>query len=207
MKQDYKITREKFFDTQERRKILANTEDFANADKAKGRQTWQVRWMLVHLAFYSGLRVSEISKLQLKDVYLQTKAPYLFVRQGKRGKDRDVYIDRNLVKHLKEFIQLKKLLNQSTEPDSYLFSGHGEKQITTTALTMSFKAAVLKAGLRDNLSIHSARHTYATVLYHKTKNLRYVQKQLGHAGINMTSLYADVMPEENGVLANQILED
>jgi integrase len=74
-------------------------------------------------------------------------------------------------------------------------------------LYISFKQAVREAGLRNDLTIHSARHGYATLLYYKTKDLRAVQKQLGHSSLNMTSLYADIMPEENGEIANKTLDN
>ncbi|MBL6995879.1 tyrosine-type recombinase/integrase [Desulfobacula sp.] len=61
-----------------------------------------------------------------------------------------------------------------------------------------------ESGLNPHYSIHSARHTYGTYLYYTTQNLRYVQKQLGRSNITMTSLFADVMPSENGRLANMI---
>jgi site-specific recombinase XerD len=208
MKKDYKITREKFFDTQERKSILKTCEDLANADLAKGRMTWPIRYMLVHLALSSGLRVSEIAALHLEEVRLQTKPPYIFVSNGKRGKSRDVYIDHELVTHLKKFIWQKKTdWDQSIDLDAPLFSGQSGHTFTTTALYLSFKLAVKAAGLRNDLTIHSARHGYATLLLHKTGNLRYVQKQLGHSSLNMTALYADIMPETNGVLANAILDD
>ena len=50
-----------------------------------------------------------------------------------------------------------------------------------------------RAGLPDELSIHSARHTLAVVLLRKTGNLRLVQKQLGHSSPTTTAnMYADV---------------
>jgi len=64
--------------------------------------------------------------------------------------------------------------------------------------------AIEESRLNPHYSIHSARYTYGTHLYHTTQNLRYVQKQLGHSNITMTSLYAGVMPSENGRLANMI---
>jgi site-specific recombinase XerD len=207
MKPDYKITRDKFFGTHERKAIMKTSEDMAIVDRAKGRMTWPVRYMLVHLAMYSGLRVSEIAKLRMQDVKVSAKPPYIFVLNGKRGKSRNVYIDRELVKHLKEFIQQKRNWDQSTEPDAPLFCGRNGKPFTTTALHISFKQAIKAAGLRNDLSIHSARHSYATLLYYKTKDLKAVQKQLGHSSLNMTALYADIMPEENGRLANMILDD
>ena len=208
MQKDYKITRDKFFNTQERKSILKTCEYLANTDKAKGRMAWPIRYMLVRLALFSGLRVSEIATLRLADVRLKAIPPSIFVRCGKRGKSRDVYIDLELVVYLKQFIWQKTAVwNQSTNPDAPLFTGRDGKPFTTTALHISFKQAVRKAGLRDDLSIHSARHSYATLLYYKTKDLRHVQKQLGHSSLNITSLYADIMSEENGVIANKILDN
>jgi len=208
MNKDYKITRDKFFDTDERKTIMRVTEANALLDRAKGRMTWQIRWMLVHLAMHSGLRVSEIADLRIGNIHLKNGSAYIYVRQGKRGKDRDVYIDAELAQHLKQFIQEKPILwDQPNGMDDYLFTGQGGGKMTTTALTLSFTRAVKTAGLRKGLSIHSARHTYATIMYAKSdKNLKFVQKQLGHSSLNMTALYADILPEENNVLANKILD-
>lgn len=208
MQTDYKITRDKFFSNEEERKIMKYSEERALVDKAKGRSTWIQRYALVHLALYSGLRVSEIRKLQIKNLHLG-REPFIKVVNGKRGKDRDVYIDNELAKHLKDFIEIKKLFKQPVDDFSPLFASIRKKEVkpmTTTALTLSFKKAVIDSGLRKDLSIHSARHFYATYLYYKTKNLKFVQNQLGHASLNMTSLYADIFPEENSKLANSILE-
>ena len=50
------------------------------------------------------------------------------------------------------------------------------------------------AKLPARYSIHSTRHTYACQLYRVSgKDLRLVQKQLGHANIKITEVYADVM--------------
>jgi integrase/recombinase XerD len=203
----YAITREKFFTTEERRAIIHTCEDMSNADLAKGRTTWPVRWMLVHLAMYSGLRVSEIAHLRIGDLYLNNHDPYLFVRHTKRHKYRDVYVDRELVKHLREFIQLKHGWRQPTDDDTPLLSGRSGKPFTTNALYLSFKQAIQKAGLRSGLSIHSARHSYATMLLSRTGNLREVKNQLGHSNIAMTALYADILPEERSKLANMILDE
>jgi site-specific recombinase XerD len=206
MKTDYKITRDKFMDDKERDKLLKFCREKAELDLMKGRITWTVRYMLVNLALYSGLRVSEIAKLKVQDLNLdKVDDPYLYVKNGKRGKSRDVYLDNEIVKELRKFISYKKkTLKDSIEPEAPLFAGRGGNHSTTTTLQISFKKAIEESGLNPHYSIHSARHTYGTHLYHTTQNLRYVQKQLGHSNITMTSLYADVMPSENGRLANMI---
>ncbi len=209
MKSDYKITRDKFMDDKERDKLIKLCKEKAELDLMKGRTTWTARNMLVNLALYSGLRVSELAKLKIKDIHLdKIKDPYLFVRNGKRKKPRDVYLDKELVKELKRYVSYKKkTLKESVKPEAPLLAGRAGNHSTTTALNISFKKAIKETGLNLKYSIHSARHTYGTHLYHTTKNLRYVQKQLGHSNIMMTSLYADILPSENGKLANMIRDN
>ena len=90
------------------------------------------------------------------------------------------------------------------EDNNALFTGRDGKHWATITLMKSSKRAIKESHLPSHYSIHSARHTYATFILHATNNLRYVQKQLGHSKINMTALYADVLPSENGNLANKI---
>ena len=203
----YNIDREKILDHDQRSKLLKTCKDKAELDLLHGRETWIKRYMLVNLVLFTGLRVSEIANLKIGDIELNTKDPYLIVRNGKRGKKRDVYLDKELVRHLKNFISWKKkTMCESVEMNSPLFTGRNEGHCAVITLMKSFKRAIEESNLPLHYSIHNARHTYATFLLHATKNLRYVQKQLGHSKISMTALYADVLPSENGNLANMIRE-
>ena len=95
---------------------------------------------------------------------------------------------------LKKFIEYKgKALKNSVEPEAPLFAGRGGQHSPPITLMKSFKEAVKGSGVREVLSIHSARHTYATFLLRDSGNLRYVQKQLGHSNSRTTEVYADVM--------------
>lgn len=204
----YKIDRDQFLDREERKKILNICRTRADLDLLKGRRAWIVRYMLVDLALYSGLRVAEIAALRIGDLYLTAKDPYIMVWKGKGDRKRSVYIDSGLVKHLQGFIQLKeKTLGESVEEDAPLFSGRNGDHPQPITLMKSFKRATEESRLPEHYSIHNARHTYATFLLHDTKNLRYVQRQLGHSSITMTALYSGILPEENGQLANQISRD
>ena len=203
----YTITRHKFFSVDEARRLHEICQKHAVTDLKAKRSTWVTRYMLVHLALHSGLRVSEIASLKISDLYFNSKDNYLVVQCGKGGRKRDVYLDKELVKHLHDYIRIKRnLWRESIDSDAPLFSGRGSRHYTTTALEISFKKAIEKAGLPKRYSIHSSRHTYATMLLAKTNNIRFTQKQLGHASITMTSLYADVLPEMNQTLAEAILK-
>ena len=66
--------------------------------------------------------------------------------------------------------------------------------MTTRAMQKVFKRCAKRAQLNSGYSIHAARHTYACFLLKASDwNLRLVQKQLGHARISTTQVYADVM--------------
>lgn len=205
---NYQIDPDKFLSKDERKQLLKTCEDRMKLDLLDGRRAWVVRYMLVDLVLYSGLRVGEVAALKINNLTLKPSDPYLIVRNGKGSKKRPVYLDTVLAKHLKDFVEKKKTtLGESIEPDDPLFTGRNGDHCQPMTLMKSFKVAIEKAGLPDHYSIHSARHTYATFLLHDTKNLRYVQRQLGHANISMTALYSGILPEENGHLANQIERD
>ena len=205
---NYRIDREKIFDRAERKALLKTCKERAELDLFHGRETWVKRYMLVDLALFTGLRVSEMAALKIGDINLKAKDPYIIVRNGKGGKKREVYLDKALARHLKEFIaHKKKAWGEPTEQEAPLFLGRNNGHCAPITLMKSFKRAVLTAGLPEHYSIHCARHTYATFLLNDTSNMRYVQKQLGHSQIGMTAHYADILPEQNGNLANMIERD
>jgi integrase len=203
----YTITRSKFFSVQEMRTLLRVCRRNALADLKAERATWVTRYMVIHLALHSGLRVSEIAALKVGDLHFNGNENYLTVQHGKGNRKRDVYLDKELVMHLQNYLKIKESQwHESVTIEAPLFSGRGGNHYTITALEISFKKALEKAGISKRYSIHSSRHTYATMLLAKTKNIRFTQKQLGHASIAMTSLYADVLPEMNQALAEAILK-
>ena len=183
MENGYKITRDKFLSKKEVRYLLRICEEKALVDLVKGRKTWVTRYMLIHLALNSGLRVSEIAALTIHDLFLNSRSDtYLIVRRGKGrgtvGRKRDVYLDKEIVSHLKQYIDHKRTWGEPLEDYAPLFCGRAGKHVSTTALQMSFKKAIKAAELPYHYSIHSSRHTYATMLLAKTSNLRFVQNNL-----------------------------
>ena len=100
------------------------------------------------------------------------------------------------VKHLKEFLRWKETIGESTSEKEYLFVSKRKSQYSTRALQVMFKNGCKRAGLSEEYSIHSCRHSYGTYLYQKTRNLRLVMKELRHRNIQTTTVYSDVVPED-----------
>ncbi len=193
------IDRVKYLNADEVKQLRTVTEAKAIVDLRKGRITGPVRWMLVDLALSTGLRVSEMAAIQLKDIDL--KRGFVTVQRKKRKKKTidSLAISPGLIKHLKEYIE-NRTTGGKASTGQLLIGERGS--LTKYGLQQIWKSAVRRAGLPKELSIHSARHTMAVHLLKKTGNLRQVQKQLGHASPATTAnMYADISFEDmqNGV--------
>ena len=168
-----------------------------SAEKAllKGYRIAYRDYFVINLALSSGLRVMEIAQLNCSDIFLEDKPCFILVRKGKGNKSRLVQISQQFKIHCLQYLSWKDSIGESTEPSAPLIlSSNTKDYMSTRALQNVFKKVALKANLDSHYSIHCLRHTYACMLYKASNyNLRLVQKQLGHASIKTTQVYADVM--------------
>lgn len=196
------IDRKKYMDKAETKQLRQNAEAQAYIDNRKGRVRGGLAWALVDTALSTGLRVSELASLKVKDINF--KRGCLTVTRVKKKKKKKktsetLAISKELLEHLKSYID--------NRTDGALFVG-SRGALTAQGLQQIWKAAIKRAGLPKELSIHSARHTLAVHLLKKTKNLRQVQKQLGHSSPATTAnMYADISFEDMQEGLNGIYED
>jgi site-specific recombinase XerD len=157
-KRKWTLNRQKFLSEAEVKKLRRVVEDKALADQQKGRTTWPRFWMILDLAIGAGLRVSEIANLKVGNLYLNSKEPRLQVT-GKGQKTRDVYISKELMRHLSEYLKWKRTMDEPTgDDDPLLMSSHG-KVYSTRTLQYAFKVSLKEAGLPKYYSIHACRHS------------------------------------------------
>jgi len=189
------IDRSKYMDLDEVRQLRRSAEARAYIDLRKGRIGGVRTWMLVDLALSTGLRVSEMAALTIKDVDFKRGCISVVRRKRKKRIRETLALGKDLAQHLKEYIAWTE---RKSGP---LFVG-SRGSMSAQGLQRIWKRAIKLAGLPKELSIHSARHTIAVQLLKKTGNLRFVQKQLGHASPATTAnMYADISFEDmqNGV--------
>jgi integrase/recombinase XerD len=161
--------------------------------------------MALDLALGAGLRVSEIATLRIGNLYLNEKETRLRVT-GKGRKERDVFISFNLMRHLSDYLLWKRLMAEPMDLEAFVLVSSHRKPYSTRTLQYAFKVCLRVAGLPSYYSIHACRHSYGTLLYRNTKNLRLVQKQLGHSSITTSTVYADVTAEEAVAAVNGLFE-
>lgn len=224
------IGRKKYMDASEVRQLRTNTEGRALRDLKKGRVNGVVHWMVVDLALSTGLRVSEMAALQVEDLDLKRGCMTVIrLKRHKRKKAAQpakkerkaapspqapvretLMLGRQLAAHLKTYLTWRacRLADMDkgrrrclTKDKGALLVGQ-RGPLSAQGLQQAWKAAIRQAGLPEEYSIHSARHTLAVHLLKRTGNLRQVQKQLGHTSpVTTANMYADVSDEDmqNGV--------
>ena len=195
------ITHEDFLTPTQVLALKSYCRDCAEEAASAGKKRPVRDWAILHIALDAGLRVSEICDLQIRDVILDHEHASLIVRDGKGGKKRGVRMGSALRQHLLEFIERKESIGESVSGRSPLFVSSRKGPLTRTAVYRIFRKYADATGIPKRFSIHSCRHTYASLLYRASDfNLRLVQKQLGHRSIQTTQIYADVL-NEDAVLA------
>lgn len=191
---NWSISIEKFLSRKELNKLrswVRKRRDESN------RVTW-IEWFLIEIGINTGLRVFEITDLQCGDIVLNDELSFIRVRNGKCGKYREVRISKSFYNAIEIFLKWKGQNGEGINSSDYLFiSPKTRKKYSTRALQLAFKRCLEGANIPTHHSIHHLRHTYASCLLSSSKNnIRLVQKQLGHASIVTTQVYADVFMSE-----------
>jgi len=134
----------------------------------------------------SGLRLSELIHLQVNDI--DSGKMQIRVRQGKGGKDRNVVLSQNLLDALRRYFRQYR-------PVKWLFYGQTPQQpIDDRAVQRMVRCLSERAGLRERVTTHTLRHSFATHLLEHGTELPYIQELLGHRNIKTTMLYLRVSP-------------
>jgi integrase len=199
------VDRTKYMSADEVKQLRTVTEARAIVDLKAGRVNGVLGWMLVDTALSTGLRVSEIGKLTVEDVDLKRGSLAVYRSKKRKPVRETLAIGKELADHLKAYLTWRadrisdlqeSMRSGLVATKEALFVGC-RGVLTAQGLQRVWKAAIKRAGLPAELSIHSARNTLAVHLLKKTGNLRQVQKQLGHSSPTITAaMYADVTFED-----------
>jgi len=139
---------------------------------------------IFELLYASGLRVSELTSLNIED--LQFSTHFLRVR-GKGGKERIVPFGAKAAEALKEYIAARPGTSNTA-----LFLNRGGKRLTSRSVHRTVLARVLASLQEEGVSPHTFRHTFATHLLEAGADLRVIQELLGHASLATTQIYTHV---------------
>lgn len=142
--------------------------------------------VLLSLIYATGVRISELCNLKIGDIDFDRSLVH--IRQGKGSKDRYVPLSRLIARGLKQYMESEK-------PYIWLFNGkdYGEP-ISTKGVQYIMRESVRKTAIsKENVCVHTLRHSFATHLLEDGLDIVTIQKLLGHASIENTMVYLHVM--------------
>ncbi len=160
----------------------------------------QAMWELM---YSSGLRISELLKLQIIDILEQSSENHInildyIIVKGKGGKSRAIFIGKEAKIALIDYLLSRHLLfsKEAANSERSLFLNARGKPLSRRGAHYIFKKRLHLLGLPQNYSIHSFRHSFATDLLNGGADLRHVQEMLGHKSISTTQNYTHVAKEK-----------
>lgn len=159
-------------------------------------------------AYAAGLRLSEVTHLQVADI--DSQRMLIRVRQGKGQKDRYVMLAPTLLPLLRRYWRQER-------PKLWLFPGRRlETPIECSTVQRACRQAGRDAGLTKPVTVRVLRHCFATHLLEAGANIRVIQTLLGHRSLSTTQRYtyvsektvhATVSPLELLAPADQVARD
>ena len=144
---------------------------------------------MLELLYATGIRVSELISLDLKDLNLSAG----FIRCASRGKERIIPLYHGAVKALQDYIKgVRPQLIADTEETALFVNMNGER-MSRQGFWKIIKHYQEKAGIQKDITPHTLRHSFAVHLLENGADLRAIQEMLGHADISSTQIYTHVV--------------
>ncbi len=140
--------------------------------------------LIIKIILYTGVRVSEALNINMKD-FIKENDAYVIQIRGKGNKPRVVMIKSAIIQNdLDDWLQSRCCEN------NLLFCNKKGTLLSQAYMYTVVEKVLLEAGIRkEKNGNHMLRHTFATLLYQKSKDLILVQESLGHADINTSRIY------------------
>jgi integrase/recombinase XerD len=155
------------------------------------RLFWRDKAML-EFAYASGVRVSELTALKVRDVDLQEG---LAAVVGKGSKERLVPVGRSALRALDVYLREIRPGLARGDTEGTVFLNLRGRPLSRMGVWTILRKHVQRAGIRKRVTPHTLRHSFATHLLEGGADLAAVQEMLGHADIATTQIYTHVERE------------
>lgn len=168
-----------FMNKDEIDRFLKAIDDFEFTDNTSFRNR-----LIIKIIIYTGIRVSEILNLRIKDIFKEDNV-YMLQIKGKGNKPRVVMIKSSIIEK-----ELQNWLDMRVCNSDLLVCNQKGERLTQAYISRVVENILISAGIRkEKNGAHMLRHSFATLLYQKHHDLILVQEALGHADINTSRIY------------------
>jgi integrase/recombinase XerD len=149
--------------------------------------------VMLSLCYGCGLRASEVVRLKVK--HIDSAQKVIRVEQSKGRKDRHVMLSPEMLGLLREWWKARPSRYDADVvlQERWLFAGRKPGgPMTTRQFNRLFHEAANEAGIKKGVTLHTLRHSFATHLLERGKDIRIIQALLGHDKLDTTARYTRV---------------
>ena len=156
--------------------------------------TWigKRNYLIIAMLWTLGLRLNELTSLKVSSFEPehdpQNRIGLLRVH-GKNKRQRALFIVDKLYDTLTSYLEHPQSPRKKSDP---LFPIQGGKAISNNRVQRMIKEYAQKANIKERITPHVLRHSFATEMYHQNVPLSAIQSMLGHSSIAETSIYIHV---------------
>ena len=148
---------------------------------------------IMELIYGSGLRLSEISGLNIEDLDIENKSGIV---KGKGSKYRTIFFGEIAKKWILIYVNdVRVKLNKKF--NNALWLNRSGMKLSSRSIQDMIKKYVIKSNLDPSIHTHSLRHSYATHMLDGGADLRYLQELLGHQSPNTTQIYTHISTQKS----------
>lgn len=159
-------------------------------DSLQGDKPLTVRNLALFELFYAtGMRVSEVSGLTLKQIDLDLNT---ILVHGKGNKDRYVAFDDRAKNSLLNYLNNARPRLLKDKDEQHVFLSNQGKAISVRGIQYVMQKTFNQAGISGKVHPHELRHTFATAMLNNGADMRSVQELLGHSSLSATQIYTHV---------------
>ena len=148
---------------------------------------------LLELLYASGLRVSELTSLELGQINLDTNEIRVW---GKGSKERVALMGEPAAEALKNYLEQGRPRLLTARKSNAIFLNRYGQRLPERSVQKILEKYATKAGLKKRVHPHMLRHTFATHLLDGGADLRVVQELLGHERLSSTQIYTHVTKKQ-----------
>lgn len=200
----HNIFKQPFKKIKREKKIYEKLPNYLSLDESKkllelysdSEKTKEIRDnAILHLFLNCGLRRSELANLNITDFDFKEDK---FLILGKGNKERMGYLNKITKDALLKYLEIRKTLQVKSKKDTNaLFISNKGGRIAPRTIQDVINNSYEKVGINsDEYTVHTLRHTCATLMYRTGTDIKIIQEILGHVQIDTTEIYTHLYDED-----------
>lgn len=137
-------------------------------------------YAMLHVLISSGVRVSELRNLKISDIFRRSVS----VKRGKGQKYRVTFISHEAEEAIQAYLK-----QRHPSAEDYLFPNPAGNHLSRVVVAKRVRLYATKASLQKRVTVHTLRHTFATLYLDSGGRIEDLQQILGHSDLKTTMLY------------------